>query len=81
MVINTVANLKHKIMITIQEYEQAQKVIKQYESEQLDLLRVSNSALEEKKPKCDHYKDGGGCRYSGVCQIYDRSKIKCSCGL
>lgn len=31
-------------MITKEEYEQAQKVIKQYESEQLGLLRVSNSA-------------------------------------
>ena len=68
-------------MITKEEFEQAQNVIKQYESEQLDLLRVRNSALEDSKPKCDHYKEGGGCRYSGVCPIYDRSKIKCSCRL
>jgi len=33
-------------MITKEEYEQAQKIVKQYESEQLDLLRVSNNACK-----------------------------------
>lgn len=61
----------NKIMITKEEFEQAQNIVKQYEAEQ----------LEDSKPKCEHYKEGGGCRYSGVCPIYDRSKIKCSCGL
>ena len=34
-------------MITKQEHEQAQNVIKQYESEQLDLLRVSGSSFRD----------------------------------
>jgi len=33
-------------MITKEEYEQAQKVVKQYESEQLDLLCIKNSACK-----------------------------------
>jgi hypothetical protein len=61
--------------------EEKQMIIHNCKLKILDMQRVSNSTLEEKKPKCDYYKDGGGCRYSGVCQIYDRSKIKCSCGL
>jgi hypothetical protein len=36
-------------MITIQEYNKAQRVIKQYEAEQLDSLRVRNSSKQKLK--------------------------------
>jgi len=36
-------------MITKKDYENALKVVQQYESDQLDLLRVSNSSSEKLK--------------------------------
>jgi hypothetical protein len=58
-------------MITKEEFEQAQKVVKQYETEQLDLLRVSNSAckLGRFPENCSIFLNTSGkdCKLCGHC--------------
>lgn len=44
----------------------------------LDLYLEQNGVLSEKKKKCDHYKEEGGCKYKGVCPIDNKSEIICS---
>lgn len=56
-------------MITKEEYEQAQKVVKQYKHEQLNLLRVSNSSCKlgrfPKNCSIFLYTSGKDCKLCG----------------